>query len=72
LKSGAIILERLVIHTHNPNIQEAEIGKIMVLLMEPMEPVTLQGGGLQNGGSLYLAFGYQVHDVVAKKNFFWR
>jgi hypothetical protein len=35
----------------------------------------LQGGGLQEGegrgkdGSFHLALGYQIHDVVAKKDF---
>jgi hypothetical protein len=33
------------------------------------DPVMLQGGGLQKGGGLYLALGYQVSDVVAKKEF---
>jgi hypothetical protein len=32
------------------------------------ELVSLQGG-LQKGGGLYLAFGYQVCDVVTEKNF---
>jgi hypothetical protein len=29
-----------------------------------LEPVTLQGGSLQKGGGLCLAFGYPVLDVV--------
>jgi hypothetical protein len=33
------------------------------------ELVTLQGGGLQKWGGLWLALGYWVYDVLAKKNF---
>jgi hypothetical protein len=33
-----------------------------------LEPVRLSGS-LQKGGELYLALGYQLHDIVAEKNF---